>query len=98
MVGHVVKKRPWHDLELAPVHGRRDADAQRYIGVRVGLTGLVNLIEIGAVPHDFLKLRKCASSFWTSILIRRQIAGNDDRAGIRESGGGINRISFRRIG
>src|SRR5579864_4311164 len=91
MVGHVVKKRPGHDLELATVHRRRDADAQRYIGVRVRLTSWVNLIEIGAVPQNFPELCKRASAFRTSILIRRQVAGNDDRTGIRKSGCGINR-------
>src|SRR5690349_6480616 len=97
MVGHVVKKRPWHDLELAAVHRRRDADAQRYIGVRVRLTGWMNLVEIGTIPHNFLKLFKRASSFRTPALIRRQVAGDDDRTGIRKSGGGINGISARRI-
>jgi hypothetical protein len=35
VVGHVLKHRPGHNLELAAVDRRRDANAVRYIGVGI---------------------------------------------------------------
>src|SRR5580704_5434451 len=57
----------------------------------------MNLIEIGAIPQNVLKLFKRASSFGTPVLIRRQVAGDDVRAYIWKSGHGINGISAWRI-
>jgi|SRR5580700_2886670 hypothetical protein len=97
MVGHVVKYRPWHDLQLAAVHGRWNANAQPNVGVCVGLTGWMDIIEIFASPENLLKLLKRVSPCRTPVFIRRQVAGDDDRTGIWKSSCGINEISVRRV-
>src|SRR5271170_6722740 len=55
MVGHVVKRWPWHDLEKASVDGRRNAVC-RGGSWRNVCTGRVDFIEINAGPHDLLEL------------------------------------------
>src|SRR5580704_3304016 len=57
----------------------------------------MDIVEILAGPENLLELLKCASPFRKPVLIRRQIAGNDDRTGIGKPGCGIDGISVGRI-
>src|SRR5579872_4090903 len=57
----------------------------------------MDIIEILASPKNLLKLAKRVSPFRTSVLIRRQVTGDDHRARIRKSCCGIDGISAGRI-
>ena len=82
MVGHLLKRRPGHDLEKITVHwsGNAILDGPRC------WTGWMQMIEIYASHYNFLKLRKRGrlpaarlSGDWTEVLAPAQVdRGIDD--------------------
>ena len=71
VVGNVLQGWPRHHLEDVAVKGWFEA-----VGGSTGRCAIrVNVIEIGAVTHDFFELIKCVTAFWQPRLVGSQVAG-----------------------
>src|SRR5438552_18662258 len=74
MVRHILKRGPRHDLEKITIE--RSVEAVR--GSSSGTVG-VEMIEVFAGPHDFIKFSKGGTPFPPAGFVRCQVAGNDVR-------------------